>query len=104
MDGPPNLEGLADAADELGRDFIMYLAEKRDEIYKKFGDDSNAANHVALNAMINALAYGVAIIRAQGKDEDLDKHLDPVMVRLHETVTELLGEDGKSVFLQIRRS
>lgn len=93
---PSDLKKLADVADQFGKELTQFAAGKRDEIVAKFEDES-IANHIALNAMVNMLAYGVAIIRAHQSKNDINDHIDPVMSRLHETVAELLGEDGGKV-------
>ena len=99
----PDLKKMADAADKFGQELTTFAAKMRDEIHLQF-EDEDVANHVALNSMINMLAYGVTVIIAHQTDEELEKHLDRVFHKLHETVTELIGEKGPgATFLQIER-
>jgi len=98
------LKKLADISDEMGRKLSVSAAGMRDDIAKKMGEE--AADLVILNAIIGQLAFVIAGVVSDRKEENLNdtikKDLDGIRKDLHKATAEVLSARlGQAYFLEI---
>lgn len=105
-----DISKLADVAEEIGAKLAELASQEHDRLQEEFDKaypeklSGYLADVITLNASINSLAFLVAVALASQNGEQASKYIDKAKETLHDTVANLIGKDGKGIFIKMPAS